>query len=77
MFAMAVNWVPPERRGDANATVFAALDVGIGGGSYLLGALAQSTGSYAAMYLAAGLGLVVPAVLFSLKVIPDYIRSSL
>ncbi len=75
MFAMAVNWVPPERRGAANATVFAALDVGIGAGSYLLGALAQSTGSYAVMYLAAGLSLVVPAALFLFKVIPDYMRS--
>lgn len=33
MSAMAVNWVPPERRGTANASVFAALGVGIGGGS--------------------------------------------
>lgn len=76
MFAMAANWVPPERRGAANATVFAALDVGIGGGSYLLGALAQSTGSYAVMYLVAGLGLVAPAALFFARVIPDYVRFS-
>ncbi len=77
MFAVAVGWVPPERSDAANATVFAARDLGIGGGSYLPGALAQYTGSYATSYLAAGLSLAVPAVLFFFKAIPDYVQSSM
>jgi MFS family permease len=74
--AMAVNLVPAARRGAANATVGVAIDVGIGGGANVMGYLAQALGSYAAMYVAAALGMVLPGLLFFLKVIPQYDRST-
>jgi MFS family permease len=70
--AMAANMVPAARRGAANATLFVCFDIGIGLGSYLLGALAQEAGSYATMYLVAGAILVIPALLFFLVVMPRY-----
>jgi predicted MFS family arabinose efflux permease len=76
VLAMAVNLVPPERRGAANATVYAAIDVGIGLGSNTLGAVAQAAGSYAPMYLVAAVLLVLPAVLFFARVLPDYAQHS-
>ena len=69
--AMAVNWVPAARRGAASATLYSAFDVGIGVGSYLLGAVAQAAGSYATMYRLAGLILIIPALLFFLAVIME------
>ena len=72
VLAMAVNLVPPDRRGAANATVGTAIDVGIGGGSTLLGAVAQAVGSYATMFLVAGASLLLPALIFALKVLPHY-----
>jgi predicted MFS family arabinose efflux permease len=49
--AMANNVVEPQRRGAANATFITAFDIGIGGGSMLLGMLAEFT-SLKSMYLA-------------------------
>jgi MFS family permease len=69
---MAVNSVPAARRGAANGTLFSAFDIGIGLGSSLLGAVAQSAGSYATMYWLAGLILIIPALLFFLVVMPRY-----
>jgi MFS family permease len=72
LHAMAVNVVPPERRGAANATLFSAIDLGIGVGSYVLGALADAVGSYAVTYqIAAGL-LLPPTAAFFLWVMPRY-----
>ncbi len=72
--AMAANLVPAERRGAANATVGVAIDVGIGGGANLMGYLAQALGGYGPMYLTAALGMLLPALLFFVKVIPQYDR---
>lgn len=74
LFAMTINMVTPERRGAANATVFSGIDVGIGMGSNLWGVVAQATGSYATMYLAAGLSVAIPALLFFLKAYPRYVK---
>lgn len=72
MQAMAVNVVLPERRGAANATLLGALDLGIGVGSYVLGALADAAGSYAVTYqIAAGL-LLIPTAMFFALVMPRY-----
>jgi MFS family permease len=64
--AMSVEGVASERRGAANSTYFSALDIGMGGGAILLGAVAQAF-SYTMMYfVAAGLtafGLVLFAAL--------------
>jgi len=74
LFAMTINMVTPERRGAANATVFSAIDLGIGIGSNLWGVVAQAAGSYATMYLAAGLSVAIPALLFFLKAYPRYVK---
>lgn len=47
--AWLIQRVEPKRRGTANATFFSAFDLGIGGGSMILGAIAGLT-SYATMY---------------------------
>jgi MFS family permease len=72
--AMTANLVPASRRGAANATVGVAIDVGIGGGSNLMGYVAQALGSYSGMYQVAALAMLLPAVVFFLKVIPQYER---
>lgn len=59
---MANNVVEPQRRGAANATFITAFDIGIGGGSMLLGLLAEFT-SLKSMYLASA-GIMIAAVLF-------------
>ena len=69
--AMAPGMVPSERRGAAFATLLSSFDVGIGGGVYLLGHLARGLG-YGPMYAAAGLLLVVPALVLYGKVVPSY-----
>jgi predicted MFS family arabinose efflux permease len=72
MQTMAVNVVPAERRGASGATVFSAIDLGIGFGSYALGALADGAGSYAVMYQIAAALLLLPAAMFFLWVMPQY-----
>jgi len=71
---MAVNVVPPARRGAANATLFSAVDLGIGFGSYVLGVAADAAGSYAGMFLIAAGLLLLPAAMFFLWVMPRYER---
>jgi len=71
IFAMAVSWVPDDRRGAANATVFAGIDLGIGVGSNVLGAVAQAS-NYAVMYGVSSLLLAVPLAIFALKIVPRY-----
>jgi predicted MFS family arabinose efflux permease len=69
--AMAVSVVPPERRGAANATLFAIFDVGMSIGPYVNGLLAEA-GGYPMVYLVAAALLVVPAVLFFGRVMGEY-----
>lgn len=68
---MVINLVEPERRGVANSTYFSALDLGIGTGAMLLGALAGRT-SLSIMYAAAGLLLLLPLALLHLSVADYY-----
>jgi len=70
--AMVVNMVPAARRGAANATLFSAVDIGMGLGPSLLGVVAQVAGGYATMYLVAGGILLIPALLFFGVVMPKY-----
>ena len=74
--AMAVNWVPIERRGAATAMVLSAMDLGIGAGGSLLGLVAQATGSYATMYIVGAAATCVPLLAFALKVLPAYARET-
>lgn len=53
--AEIINRVAPERRSAASATFSNALDVGLGGGSVLLGMLAQAAGLANAYLTAAGI----------------------
>jgi predicted MFS family arabinose efflux permease len=55
---LAVNRVPPERRGTAKGTFTAAFDLGMLTGSPAVGAAAAIGGYSAAFYLAAGAALV-------------------
>ena len=58
MQAMAVQFVPPHRRGAANGTFFSAFDLGIGAGAIVWGAVSQAF-DYNTMYLlAAGPGIL-------------------
>lgn len=70
--AMAASMCTPERRGAAVATVFAALDGGNAIGAYALGWVAAATGSMAVMFQVAAALMVVPAVLYWRRVLPDY-----
>ncbi len=72
VFAMAVNLVPPERRGAANATVFSALDLGIGTGANVLAGVVGLSGSYATMYLVCAALLALPAIVVFARVLPRY-----
>jgi len=69
--AMIFNMVVPERRGAANSTYFAALDIGVGSGSVILGFIANHTG-YATMFLACALFLVIPFLCFWFYTNKDY-----
>lgn len=56
----------PERRGAANGTLFAAMDIGIGVGAYIMGAVSEK-GGFLAMYLvAAGISLVIIGSFYAL-----------
>lgn len=65
IFTMALNIVEPQRRGAANATVFSAMDMGIGLGSVVLGYVAQFT-SLSVMYIVCAAVLIVPLLYFYL-----------
>jgi MFS family permease len=56
--AEIINMVPPERRSGASATFSNALDVGLGGGSVLLGLFAERAGLSAAYFSAAAVMVV-------------------
>jgi len=68
---MANNVVEPQRRGAANATFITAFDIGIGGGSMLLGIIAEMT-SLKGMYLLSSVILLVSVVLFFVWVLEFY-----
>lgn len=68
---MIINMVEPHRRGVANSTYMSALDLGIGGGSILLGWLAGFT-SISVMYLVCGFLIIVPLIYFNLFVVKFY-----
>ncbi|MGI6226204.1 MAG: MFS transporter, partial [Peptococcales bacterium] len=70
---MIINVVEPECRGVANSTYYAALDIGIGGGSIVLG-LMTSFISLKNIFFLCGLFYTVPLVLFLVFVIKDYER---
>lgn len=71
---MAMNLVEAQRRGAANATLYSAFDIGIGGGAIALGAFAEVAG-YRAMFMAQGLFLIVPAAMFLFFIHPAYRRA--
>ncbi len=68
---MANNVVEPQKRGAANATFITAFDIGIGGGSMLLGFVAELT-SLTKMYLISAGILAIALSLFFLFVIRYY-----
>jgi MFS family permease len=68
LMAHVVNRAPPEGRGSALGLLTAALDIGIGGGSAVLGALGDALGGgtrgYRGMYVAGAVAAVASAVVF-------------
>lgn len=70
---MALNIVPLESRGAANATFFSAIDLGIGVGAITLGYLAEILG-YRMMFFACGLILLLPLVYYFVFVRKHYFR---
>jgi MFS family permease len=68
---MTNNVVEPQRRGAANATFITAFDIGIGGGSMLLGLLAEFT-SLKSMYLVSAGILILSVSLFFMFVLAFY-----
>ncbi len=70
---MALNMVPIERRGAANATFFSAVDLGIGAGSIALGYVAEYYG-IAYMFFICGIILLFPLVFYFLFVRKHYYK---
>lgn len=68
---MAMNMVPMERRGAANATFFSAVDLGIGAGSIALGYIAEFYG-IDLMFFICGLILLFPLAFYFLFVVKHY-----
>lgn len=68
---MVINMVEPECRGVANSTFFAATDIGIGGGSIVLGWISGLT-SLKTMFLFSGLFIVIPFTVFQIYVLKYY-----
>jgi predicted MFS family arabinose efflux permease len=58
---MNMNIVPQARRGKANATLFTAVDIGVGLGAFLLGFVIEAL-SYNATYILLAVLLIIPAV---------------
>ncbi|NLZ39068.1 MAG: MFS transporter [Firmicutes bacterium] len=70
---MVINLVEPSSRGVANSTFFAALDIGIGGGSIVLGWLTGLV-TLRTMFLISGLFLILPLALYYVFAAKDYER---
>jgi predicted MFS family arabinose efflux permease len=73
---MVMNMVMPERRGVANATYYAAVDLGIGLGSIILGYVADWT-STAQMFQFCALMFVLAGAYFFSMAIKHYLRNSI
>jgi predicted MFS family arabinose efflux permease len=73
MQTMALNVVPIDRRGAANATFFSAVDLGIGAGSIALGYVAEYYG-IDTMFFICGLILLLPLIFYFLFVRKHYYR---
>ena len=71
IMTMAVNVVPPYRRGAANATILVSLDVGIGLGAVIFGKIAEAFG-YEKMYLISALILLCPLLIYLFFVSKKY-----
>lgn len=71
---MANNVVEPHRRGAANATFITAFDIGIGGGSMLLGWIAELI-TLKGMYLVSSGILICSVVLFFSWVLRFYLKN--
>ena len=74
MLAMAMNIVRPERRGVCNATMYFGQDLGVSVGSYLLGFVIDSSGSYNAAYSFAAVFMIIPLALFFLVAFKEYLK---
>lgn len=68
---MAMNMVPIERRGAANATFFSSVDLGIGAGSIALGYVAESYG-ISMMFFICGIIILFPLMFYFLFVRKHY-----
>ncbi len=73
---MVMNMVMPERRGVANATYYAAVDLGIGLGSIILGYVADWA-STAQMFQFCALMFVLAGAYFFSMAIKHYLRNSI
>ncbi|EAY27263.1 MFS transporter [Microscilla marina] len=73
---MVMNMVIPERRGVANATYYAAVDLGIGLGSIILGYVANWA-STAQMFQFCALMFVFAGIYFFSMAIKHYLRNSI
>ena len=73
---MVINLVQVERRGVANSTFFSAIDLGIGGGSMILGIVAAQFDLSTMFLLCAGL-LILPLVFFKWRVMRHYTEHNL
>ncbi|HHX73959.1 MAG TPA: MFS transporter [Firmicutes bacterium] len=69
--AMVIDMVEPERRGVATSTHFMALDLGIAGGSVILGWVAELT-SLSTMFFLGAFYLLLPLFLFLSYSLRDY-----
>ena len=70
--AMIFEMVPLNRCGVANSTLFSAVDLGVGGGSILLGWLAEYT-SLSTIFLVCGLIIIFPLIYFNMNVYNKYL----
>ncbi len=70
--AIAVKDVDQKRRGAANATFYIALDLGIGGGSILLGYISNYLG-YSAIYIISAVSVALSLVIYLFS---RYLRNS-
>ena len=60
---MAMNVVVPNRRGAANATIYTALDLGLGAGAISFGKIAAIS-SMSTMYLCAAILMLLPLIFY-------------
>lgn len=61
--AITIKLCPPDRRGAANATFFAAIDVGMGAGSIVWGFVSQNAGFPIIYFLSTAI-VIIPALLY-------------